>query len=58
MLVTFISSTIKTEEEKFIATLDKGLSILNDEISGLSNGDTLEGKVAFKLYDTYGFPKF
>lgn len=51
-----ISSTIKTEEEKFIATLDKGLSILNDEISGLSNGDTLEGKVAFKLYDTYGFP--
>ena len=51
-----ISSTIKTEEEKFIATLDKGLSILNDEISGLSAGNTLDGRVAFKLYDTYGFP--
>ncbi len=51
-----ISETIKTEEARFIKTLDKGLKILDEEISTLKAGDTLSGETAFKLYDTYGFP--
>lgn len=51
-----IASTIQTEEEKFLTTLDNGLSILNDEIVGLPSGGVLRGEIAFKLYDTYGFP--
>lgn len=51
-----IAETIKTEETRFIKTLDKGLKILDEEISGLKAGDTLSGETAFKLYDTYGFP--
>ena len=51
-----ISETLKTEESKFIRTLEKGLRLLDDETAGLKEGDTLPGKTAFKLYDTYGFP--
>ncbi len=53
---TLISETIKTEEERFIKTMEKGLKLLDDETKDMSEGDCLDGKVAFKLYDTYGFP--
>lgn len=51
-----ITETLKTEESKFIRTLEKGLRLLDDETANLRAGDTLPGKTAFKLYDTYGFP--
>ncbi|MCJ8324713.1 MAG: alanine--tRNA ligase [Rhizobiales bacterium] len=51
-----ISETMKLEESRFKKTLDKGLKILDDETSSLAEGGELDGKVAFKLYDTYGFP--
>lgn len=51
-----IKETIKTEEERFIKTMEKGLKLLDDETSSLKAGDTLPGETAFKLYDTYGFP--
>lgn len=51
-----IKETIKTEEERFIKTMEKGLKLLDDETSALKAGDTLPGETAFKLYDTYGFP--
>ncbi len=50
-----IKSVIKAEEEKFAETLEKGIQIFNEEISKLS-GRSLPGEIAFKLYDTYGFP--
>ena len=49
-----IRETLKMEEEKFLVLLDRGIKILNDEI--LKIKDVLPGEVAFKLYDTYGFP--
>jgi alanyl-tRNA synthetase len=49
-----IRETLKMEEEKFLVLLDRGIKILNDEISKIK--DILPGEVAFKLYDTYGFP--
>jgi len=54
----YIQEITKIEEERFLETLDKGLFILNDEIKKLQNqkSNILSGKVAFKLYDTYGFP--
>ena len=51
-----ISDTIKTEETRFLRTLDKGLRLLDDETKNLKEGDELSGTTAFKLYDTYGFP--
>ena len=51
---SLIKETLKTEEEKFLILLDRGIKILNDEISKINK--TLPGEVAFKLYDTYGFP--
>ena len=42
------------EEEKFLVLLDRGIKILNDEIAKIDK--VLPGDVAFKLYDTYGFP--
>ena len=51
-----IKDTIKTEEERFIKTMEKGLKLLDDETKEIKSGDVLDGKVAFKLYDTYGFP--
>ncbi len=50
-----ISSTLKSEEERFKRTLDRGLKMLDEEAESVNNG-VLPGDVAFKLYDTYGFP--
>lgn len=52
----FIASILKQEEERFKYTLDRGLKLLEDETTSISKGGTLPGEVAFKLYDTYGFP--
>lgn len=54
----YIKKIIKIEEERFDATIDNGLSILDDYINEMNaNGDkVLDGEKAFKLYDTYGFP--
>ena len=51
-----IADTLLSEETRFRTTLARGLSILEDETRGLVGGDRLAGDVAFKLYDTYGFP--
>ena len=51
---SLIKETLKMEEEKFLVLLDRGIKILNDEI--LKIDKVLPGDVAFKLYDTYGFP--
>ena len=51
-----IEETLKLEETRFKQTLERGLKLLDDEISGLGEGDALPGEAAFKLYDTYGFP--
>jgi len=51
---SLIKETLKMEEEKFLVLLDRGIKILNDEISKIDK--ELPGDVAFKLYDTYGFP--
>jgi alanyl-tRNA synthetase len=51
-----IAETLKLEETRFRATLARGLSILEDETRDLGQGGSLAGEVAFKLYDTFGFP--
>ncbi|MCE2565902.1 alanine--tRNA ligase [Komagataeibacter sp. FNDCF1] len=51
-----IEGTMKGEEERFKAMLDRGLSLLADETERLGDGAPLPGAVAFKLYDTFGFP--
>ena len=51
-----ITETLKLEEGRFKETLGRGLRILNDEVAGKAAGGVLDGKTAFKLYDTYGFP--
>jgi len=51
---SIIKETLRMEEEKFLVLLDRGIKILNDEISKIDK--ILPGEVAFKLYDTYGFP--
>src|SRR5881227_487663 len=51
-----ITETLKLEERRFRKTLERGLSILEDESAGLKRGDKLKGETAFTLYDTYGFP--
>ncbi|MEM1364455.1 MAG: alanine--tRNA ligase [Pseudomonadota bacterium] len=51
-----ICETLEIEEVRFRRTLDRGLSLLNDASADLGAGDQLPGEVAFKLYDTYGFP--
>jgi alanyl-tRNA synthetase len=51
-----ISETLKMEETKFKQTLDRGLRLLDEETAKLGGGGKLAGDVAFKLYDTYGFP--
>ncbi len=50
-----ITETLRGEEERFKATLDKGLKLLEDEAGKIKN-NVLPGDVAFKLYDTFGFP--
>jgi alanyl-tRNA synthetase len=52
----FITSTLEQEEVRFRRTLGRGLSLLEEESSGLSQGQELPGQAAFQLYDTYGFP--
>ena len=51
---SLIKETLRMEEEKFLILLDRGIKILNDEVSKVDK--VLPGEVAFKLYDTYGFP--
>ncbi|MDO6590716.1 alanine--tRNA ligase [Loktanella sp. D2R18] len=51
-----IEETLLNEEVRFKQTLDRGLKLLDEEVSGLAEGDALPGEAAFKLYDTYGFP--
>ena len=51
-----IEETLLQEETRFRTTLERGLKLLEDEISQLRPGGSLPGKTAFKLYDTFGFP--
>ena len=51
-----IEETLKLEETRFRQTLDKGLRLLDEATAGMRAGDTLPGDVAFRLYDTFGFP--
>ena len=53
---TLITETLKLEENRFRAMLDRGMALLNDEAARLGEGSSLSGAVAFKLYDTFGFP--
>jgi len=51
-----ITETLKLEESRFKTTLDRGLKLLDEETGKLKSGKALPGEVAFKLYDTFGFP--
>ena len=53
---SLIEETLRLEETRFRTTLDRGLRLLDDELSQLPEGGALPGAAAFKLYDTYGFP--
>jgi len=44
------------EERKFRRTLDAGYQLIDDHLAGMDDGSSMEGRVAFKLHDTYGFP--
>ncbi|HGN1706844.1 TPA: alanine--tRNA ligase [Providencia rettgeri] len=50
-----VEKVLRTEEEQFARTLERGLQLLDEELASLQ-GDTLDGEAAFRLYDTYGFP--
>lgn len=50
-----VEQVLKTEEEQFARTLERGLALLDEELANLQ-GDVLDGETAFRLYDTYGFP--
>lgn len=50
-----VEAVLKTEEEQFAKTLERGLALLDEELSALT-GDTLDGETVFRLYDTFGFP--
>ena len=52
----YVAKVARNEEERFLQTLDNGLRLLNNELQGLHPGDVLSGEVAFRLYDTFGFP--
>lgn len=51
-----VTDTLLLEETRFKTMLDRGLRLLDDETGSMESGATLDGGVAFKLYDTYGFP--
>ncbi len=51
-----VEATLLQEETRFRQTLDKGLKLLDEATASMTAGDVLGGDVAFKLYDTYGFP--
>ncbi|WP_085904354.1 alanine--tRNA ligase [Kiloniella majae] len=53
---SLITETLKLEENRFGQTLDRGMKLLSAETDKLGDKGTLNGEVAFKLYDTYGFP--
>ena len=55
---SFIESIIRNEEERFYQTLQDGLKIVNETVNAIKakNGTVIDGKSAFKFYDTYGFP--
>lgn len=53
---TLISKCLFAEEEQFLATIEKGMLLLNQEIEKFTSVRKLSGEVAFKLYDTFGFP--
>lgn len=50
-----VEQVLKTEEDQFAKTLERGLALLDEELANLT-GDTLEGETVFRLYDTFGFP--
>ena len=52
----FVSKVVKEEEEGFLRTLEKGLKRIDDITSTHTKGQTIEGKLVFELFDTYGFP--
>jgi len=52
---SIVVKALRSEEEQFARTLERGLGILDTALEALT-GDTLDGETAFKLYDTYGFP--
>lgn len=51
-----ISETLKLEETRFRRTLARGIALLDEATGSMRSGDTLSGEVAFRLYDTFGFP--
>ncbi len=51
-----VTATLRQEESNFNRTLDRGLKLLGEETAKLGKGKALPGEVAFKLYDTFGFP--
>ena len=53
---SMIEETLYQEETRFRTTLDRGLKLLEDEVTDLRAGGALPGATAFKLYDTFGFP--
>ncbi|MGH1379085.1 MAG: alanine--tRNA ligase [Alphaproteobacteria bacterium] len=53
---SLIKQTLETEENRFKAMLDRGLKMLDQETDNIDEGDKFPGAVAFKLYDTFGFP--
>ncbi len=53
---SLITETLRLEEERFKQTLGHGLRLLDQETENLSAGGTLDGEIAFRLYDTFGFP--
>ena len=53
---SFISNILEQEEIRFTTTLERGIKLLSEETENLRKGNELSGEVAFKLYDTYGFP--
>jgi alanyl-tRNA synthetase len=52
-----VSETLKLEESRFRETLARGLKLLDEATAKMKVGDTLSGEVAFRLYDTFGFPR-
>ena len=53
---SIMEETLFMEEKRFKETLDRGLSLLENEMKSIPDGGTLSGDIAFKLYDTFGFP--
>ena len=52
----FVSKVVKEEEEGFLRTLEKGLKRMDDIIGSHKKGSSIEGKLVFELFDTFGFP--